>query len=144
MICISKQWLDLVAPGITLDSWPGLFVSPIFSFGGGGNEGEDTVALEAEDMPRTLVLVGMADRYEVGAQLSSSILTLCIDSTGLGARPPSPSELRTLITQLSELTKRAVPIVDLRKASQVKSRVIDLLGLLEERLLAVDPPSLED
>lgn len=102
MICISKQWLDLVAPGLGVTSRPGLFVSSIFSFGGGGSGGKDTAGLEDEDEPRTLVLIGMADRYGVGGRCAASIITMCVDVSELGARLPSPAERRTIIGLLQD------------------------------------------
>lgn len=79
MICFSHQFLTLIGiDSAGLVDGHGLAFSPLFSFGGGGNGGRDTRALEVEPEPRVLHLVGMMDRYDVGTKRSAGLVTMCV------------------------------------------------------------------
>lgn len=113
MISISSQLISLIAPGVTLESRPGLFVSPIYSFGGGGNSGRDTTMLEDEvgsaaGTPVTLTLIGQADRYDVAARRGAIVVQICPDDYVM----PSPVEARAIVDVLLLYAYQSIPGVD--------------------------------
>jgi hypothetical protein len=97
MICIHRNLLRSI--GMTdeaihdnHEAGHGLATSSLFSFGGGGNRGRDTAALEAEPAPRTLLLVGMADAYGEGARRGAAVEEICLTQDGRGYAAPTPAE----------------------------------------------------
>jgi len=101
MICISRLFLRTIDVEITRhENGEGLFLSSLFSFGGGGNGGADTALLASEPDPRKLLLVGMSDRYGATGRMPVEVTEICVDSDRLAPRMPSSNELDTLITAL--------------------------------------------
>lgn len=106
MIAMSTQFLALI--GFTADEaydllltargGDGLAISALFSFGGAGNGGHDRDALAAEPEPRTLLLVGMGDRYGGGQHLAT-VREICTE--GHGARRPTAEEREEILAALA-------------------------------------------
>jgi hypothetical protein len=117
MICINIQFLSLIG---LHTAGGGLSFSPLFSFGGGGNMGRDTAALETESVPRHLILVGMSDRYGVGSDRCASVIEVCVDAQRLGPRAPHPHEALALAADLESC---AHPL-----AARIGARLLQFAG----------------
>lgn len=103
MIVINIQFLTLL--GMSADEADaiarqpgsgGLSISYLFSFGGGG----DRRSLEeARDAGATsLLLIGMADRYDCAAKLGIAVREIC--ASGFGARRPTADEAAEIVAAL--------------------------------------------
>lgn len=112
MICFNRQFLtaigmtsdEMAAIESTLDGG-GLATSSLFSFGGGGNRGRDTRALEYEPVPRRLVLVAMSDSYDAGRSRAVEVQELCVNNvTGLQHRMPTSDEAVLIASVLETCT----------------------------------------
>jgi hypothetical protein len=106
MICINVNFLARI--GLDLSeadkaelihtAGGGLAFSPLFSFGGAGNGGRDTRALQAEPEPRRLTLVAMADRYGAGSSLGAAVVEICTEG------PPTSDDARGIAGALETCT----------------------------------------
>lgn len=126
MICLSTQFLALIGIADVQPMQflaPGVFVSSLFSFGGrGGRAAVDQLATEPE--PRSLILVGMGDRYDEGAGLGATVLEFCQDSSMGGARKPTPQEATEILAALEDgiVVGPLVPICDaLRRIAETRA-----------------------
>ena len=118
MISISKNWINVVAPGVVIETCPGLFASPLYSFGGGGNAGLDTIMLDEElaagdrdgrDREQVrLTLIGQADRYDAAARRGVTVVQICPDD---GAQPTA-SEARQVVDVLLSFAYGVRPGID--------------------------------
>lgn len=108
MISISKNFVNTVVPGLTIATCPGLFVSPIYSFGGGGNSGVDVDVLMAEGADARLILIGQADRYGAAARLGVLAEVICIDDL----TQPTPAEARAIVYALNPYAYTVQPGID--------------------------------
>jgi hypothetical protein len=137
MISISSHLISLVAPGVTLESRPGLFVSSLYSFGGGGNAGRDTTMLEDEvgsaaGTPVTLTLIGQADRYDVAARRCATVVQICPDDHAM----PTPVEARSIVDVLLPYAYQSIPGVD-----ALLERLREIAGLPTDREVNADSGS---
>lgn len=71
--------------------------SPLATFGGGGNQGADTRSLCQAPGPRRLILVGMADGYSSGYELTDARVI------ELGAQDTSHTTLRGVLAWLDKV-----------------------------------------
>lgn len=116
MICFNRNWLALIGLTLSPHEYPtdggGIATSSLFSFGGGGNSGRDKAALKAEPEPRSLVLVGMSDRYGEAQKLGASVREMCLDDGTAGFRKPTRDEAIEIARMVEQtehpLTERIV------------------------------------
>ena len=113
MIVVNRNWLLTIGmPGLVvsaLEECSALMLSDLYSFAGGAGGERYRSALVAEDAPRTLLLVGMADRYSAARGLGSSIIEL--GTKGSTHRMLSTLERTTLLEFLAAVdhpTARAI------------------------------------
>lgn len=108
MISISTNFIRTVVPDLTINTCPGLFVSPIYSFGGGGNSGIDVDVLRSEGADARLLLIGQADRYGAAARLGVTAEVICPDDLA----QPTPEEARAIVYVLNTYAYTAQPGID--------------------------------
>lgn len=115
MICFSYNLLrDLGVSGRDLDGIEptgGIAISHLFSFNHKGVNGSPVYALEAEPEPRTLILVGMADRYGEGAKRAASVTELGVDMTNEWQRDLTATEREDLLAGLKRCTNPAAKVI---------------------------------
>lgn len=115
MICFSQDWLRSIGMSErdvrSICDGGGIATSPIFSFGGGGGGGGDKATLSEEPMPRTLLLVGMSDRYSNGEALGASVVEICISESGYHHAEPTTAEVNTILDALSCVENPAASLI---------------------------------
>jgi hypothetical protein len=118
MICINRNLLRMIgmdseAIQVIADheAGHGLATSSLFSFGGGGNRGRDSAALEAEPEPRTLLLVGMGDRYDEGSRRAGTVEEICLTVDGGWCAVPTPDEVQRVTDLLAACEHQDAPAI---------------------------------
>lgn len=108
MIVINTNWLlkiGMPTPVVAaLQDAPGLLLCLTSNIFGGGPHGHRfTSALLLEPPPRTLVLVGMTDRYGASSGMVSGVIELCTSASTESIRAPSAAERPVLLRALAEV-----------------------------------------
>ncbi len=118
MICINRNLLRMIGMDIEAiraiadhEAGLGLATSSLFSFGGGGNGGLDTAALEAEPEPRALTLVGMGDRYGEGSRRGAVVEEICLTSDRGWCAVPTAAEAQRLVDLLALCAHQDAPVI---------------------------------
>lgn len=112
MICFNSEWLRSIGMSAedihgmrVAGDFGGVAISNLHSFGGGGNRGRDSAALALEPEPRSLILVGMEDRYDEGQKRAPGrVITLCVTGDGL-PRSPDDAERQAIVTALEQCSR---------------------------------------
>jgi hypothetical protein len=118
MICINRNLLRMIGMDseaiqviVNHEAGHGLATSSLFSFGGGGNRGRDSAALEAEPEPRTLLLVGMGDRYDEGSRRAGTVEEICLSVDGGSCAVPTPDEVQRVAALLADCEHQDAPSI---------------------------------
>lgn len=112
MIVVNRNWLIFIgmptAVALALEETRGLMLSAVDTFAAGFGGGRFTSALVRETHPRTLLLLGMADRHGAASGMTSTIES---GLNGGSLRLPSPPERQVAIEMLGSIdhpTARAI------------------------------------